>query len=115
MLENVCLADFVAYYERTFAKKYADCNPLVEVDGEGEEVLEDISPSDPIQHLPQRAARYRRRKFAKVLQWVHFQVETHRPDYFHELLLLFRPWRNEDSEVNVILKLFILMQMCTHS
>lgn len=103
-LESVCLADFIGYYERASTRQCADGNPVVstvEADGEGAEVIEEISCDDAMPNLPQKAGQYRRRRHAKVLRWVNYSIETSRPDYFRELLLLFKPWRDESSEINL--------------
>lgn len=79
ILKDLCLADFIAWY--TF-------NGKGEMDGAD---TEDKCRTD--------GGVLKKRREQKVLRFCNFNRFTHTADFFRERVMLFYPWRNEESEV----------------
>ncbi|XP_075158165.1 uncharacterized protein LOC142231442 [Haematobia irritans] len=123
-LENKCLADFAAEYHFSKNKpnrrqntvhdlndpaenpQYMDQDPLEE--DQGQEHTDDLEVMLDIQ-APLRQLKYFEQKDKSgymierikphVIRYRHYSVSTHRSDYFRELVMLYRPWRNEEVEL----------------
>lgn len=104
-MDNVCLADFVAWYTSTKpVQADKDSNPLLNTDGEALEYF-DPNGSDQAQssHLPLRCGRYRKNEWAKVIR---YHLPYHNPkvnptEFMRVMMLLFAPWRDEAVELEV--------------
>nr|XP_022311170.1 splicing regulatory glutamine/lysine-rich protein 1-like [Crassostrea virginica] len=109
-LEHWCLADFVSELEVTFPKEMQrefyeeenDDNPQVLVDN----LLSDcdnsdqdtFSDNDTVVHL-KNGIKIRRRKNKRVIRYVGYSQKTNSEEYYRERLLLYLPWRNENSDL----------------
>lgn len=78
-LENLCLADFVSWY--TF-------------NGTGE-----MHGQDTEKKFKTKGGVFTKRREQKVLRFCNFNRLTQTADFFRERVMLFYPWRNEESEV----------------
>lgn len=81
-LEEICLADFVAFY--TEDKRAQD-----DIDDD-----EEVGPNEE-----RRSARMKRRERARILRYRRYKLIQDEFNYYREQILLFSPWRNEEVEV----------------
>ena len=110
-MESVCLADFIACYnfkgkgksssgdegeadtiENIPAGEIADL--LIE-----DELDEDAETSGPTNKIKLDDGTLTRRKSPKVIRFCRFDVRREPVEFFRERLMLFKPWRNEQTEL----------------
>ena len=113
-LENVCLADFVAWYncirESSNAKKPTKCmsadNFLPENDFEAnsDDEQSDIEANSDVNfgqdefHL-RGGYKLVKRSVPKIIRSVRYNKNKHSENYFREQLMLYMPWRNEEEDL----------------
>ena len=109
-LENVCLADFVAWYncirESSNAKKPNKCMPadnfLPENEANSDDEQSDIKPNADVNfgqgefHL-RGGYKLVKRSVPKIIRSVRYNKNKHSENYFREQLMLYMPWRNEED------------------
>lgn len=112
VLEGICLADFVAWFQVKY-KKENERNTASTCDELPEDVADDICSDDAItistdscefaqSYLFRNGTEIIKRSKPQVLRWVNFDRETDSEKHYQELLMLFTPWRNEEKDlVNV--------------
>nr|XP_029725295.1 uncharacterized protein LOC115265171 [Aedes albopictus] len=88
-LDDVCLAEYAAYYFQTAKKTRRDKN--LDSDDEGNE---SNTEKDDIEN--------NRRRKARIVRHVRYTYEKDPDNFFREQLLLFLPWRNEEEEIESI-------------
>ncbi|KAJ8050617.1 hypothetical protein HOLleu_03886 [Holothuria leucospilota] len=97
-LDNLCLADFASWFEICYVRD--------ESISQGDDVNSDNDEQDNAYSFEELIATkgktyqhgcivYRRRKYQKVIRYVNFSIHQNPEDHYRELLMLFRPWRDE--------------------
>ena len=89
-MEDVCLADFAAWYEKDTCKK-AQKNFENEDEDEGSDV-------EMIENLPKQIL-YRRRGKAKIIRFPPFLKEIDPVNFYRSKVMLYHPWRDEQKEL----------------
>ncbi|XP_062598648.1 uncharacterized protein LOC134260084 [Saccostrea cucullata] len=99
-LENWCLADVVSELEVTFPKEMEkDVQEEVNEDDPEEDSQENIfSDQDILVHL-KNGIKIRRRKNKRVIRYVGYSQKTNSEQYYRERILLYLPWRNENTDL----------------
>jgi DNA replication protein DnaC len=94
VLENICLAEFMAYYNGIAGKPFIRCKKNDEEflpEQEKEQVDDDKLPeekqTDTINGL-------KKRKKPKIIRYVNYDVEVEPENHYRELLMLFHPYRD---------------------
>ena len=102
VLDKLCLAEFAAYYYKDYRKESdetSDAQPnvlTVEVIHTQHSVLQNISLPPEIT-LMNTKEKMKCRKVKAVIRY-HTHNKTKEPErYFHHLLMLYYPWRNESD------------------
>ncbi|XP_011214163.2 uncharacterized protein LOC105233708 [Bactrocera dorsalis] len=94
-LEELCLADFAAWFR--FSKTSRNISFNNEDYDEVEN--EDDTTAAPPMALKDGSGFLRKRKQALILRWKRFSVENSRADFFRETAMMFHPWRNKEAEL----------------
>ena len=111
-LENVCLADFVAWYnctrERSNAQKQTKCVPadnfLPENDFETDDEQNDTESNENVNfgqvelHL-RGGYKLVKRSVPKIIRSVRYNRNKDPENYCREQLMLYMPWRNEEEDL----------------
>jgi hypothetical protein len=100
LLEDICLAEFAAWYTYSSRK----CN---RTDMEIEDVLEvkDEECSDEQFELPKflrlkdKSGYIRKRKVQRIIRFRRYGEKEDPENYFREQIMLYHPWRDEDQEI----------------
>ncbi|XP_055612183.1 uncharacterized protein LOC129758647 [Uranotaenia lowii] len=92
-LQNICLAEYAAFYFKTKGKRRPDKNRSEISDEE-----EDIEETEVDRENP----NHKRRKIARILRYNRYKIEQDPDNYYREQLLLFYPWRNEINEIETV-------------
>lgn len=103
-MSNICLADFLACYDRKASKNEpaedADDNPLITACGEPPETYEpsghDIHANNKHAHGPYKACRH-----AKTLRYRIPDRDSYPYEHMRAAMLLFLPWRDEAAEIEL--------------
>lgn len=90
-LESICLAEFVAWYN------YNSKQTITKDDNIDEDDIE-MSDKQVFKLLNCKGSIVKRTK-AKVIRYRRFNEEQEPDEYFREMLMLFMPWRNEQSDL----------------
>ena len=99
-LENWCLADYISQLDiicpndDSAAKKEEDVNDDREIENDSEEFDDDLTVNT-LKH----GIKIRRRQNNKILRYVRFSKKSDEENHFREKLLLFLPWRKEDTDL----------------
>lgn len=99
-LQNWCLADYVSQLDITYPEQnlledmddHNDDQHLTEIDNEC------LNENDTIMTLKD-GITIRRRKTNKVIRYVRFNKKTDEENHCREKLLLFHPWKNEETDL----------------
>jgi len=102
-LETNSLAEFAAYY--TFSSKKRLAN--VRVDQEEPENIEDlihVEDETCLRFLPlkDKSGYVRKRKMARIIRFRRYGEALEPINYYREQLMLYKPWRDEESELLAI-------------
>ncbi|XP_062614791.1 uncharacterized protein LOC134276564 [Saccostrea cucullata] len=99
-LENWCLADVVSELEVTFPKEMEkDVREEVNDDDPELDSQQNIfSDQDVLVHL-KNGIKIRRRKNKRVIRYVGYSQKTNSEQYYRERILLYLPWRNENTDL----------------
>ena len=94
-MENVCLVEFVALYEKVSNSKKKEIQvqsiPRVNEDDETHEVEEEQRP------LKNTYQKYRKGKQRHIIRSVHFNPDTDAEKFYRELIMLYHPCRYEEN------------------
>jgi PIF1-like helicase len=107
-LNNICLAEFVAFY--TFTKNGNSCDQgnddihndqqQMDIDEENIDLTQEPSRSKmKIFDLKDKSGKITQRTISKVIRYCKFNKIEDASNYYREMILLFFPWRNEIDEV----------------
>ncbi|XP_061393643.1 uncharacterized protein LOC133329165 [Musca vetustissima] len=94
-LEHICLADFAANYK--YSKSRRSNNR--EADYEEQDPEENAEQILRIFKLKDNSGFVQEKIKPHVIRYRRYNVNTHRSDYFRELVMLFHPWRNEELDL----------------
>ncbi|XP_037820089.1 uncharacterized protein LOC119609402 [Lucilia sericata] len=94
-LDSLCLADFAAYYKfsRT-ARNVQNEETYNEHDEQDENEF-----SGRFLRLKDNSGFIKKKTKPNVIRYRRYNVNTHRSDYFRELVMLYHPWRNEEVDI----------------
>ncbi|KAI8116853.1 ATP-dependent DNA helicase PIF1 [Lucilia cuprina] len=94
-LDSLCLADFAAFYKflRT-ARNIQNDETYNEHEDQEENEL-----SGRFLRLKDNSGFIKKKTKPNVIRYRHYNVNTHRSDYFRELVMLYHPWRNEEIDI----------------
>ena len=99
-LENWCLADYISQLDIIYpnddsaAKKGEDVNDDREIESDSEEFDDDLTVI-----TLKNGIKIRCRQNNKILRYVRFSKKSDEENHFCEKLLLFLPWRKEDTDL----------------
>ena len=85
--------------KRAKRKKYAAGDDLLEIEYEEDttdfqaDQFEDLELA--YSYVFRNGTEIVQKKCPNILRWVHFDIETDSENHYRELLMLFKPWRNE--------------------
>ena len=99
-LENLTPADWAAWYDNCSSKPYVKETHEIDIDGLPlEKYIDDEQNDDDDEFVKTTNGKTRRRSKARVLRSV-WSIEQKEPEkHYRELLMLFTPWRNEETEL----------------
>lgn len=98
-LEHLTLADWAAWYDST-GKPYV--KPTHEKDADGfqsERFVDHFQNDDDEFHDKCEKKSTKKRTKARIIRSVWFNKEAEPEKHFRELLMLFTPWRNEETDL----------------
>lgn len=105
-MEDVTLAEFIAFYEKKQRQKgpsaksvnmndfhtEADCD---NDDDESDDVIQE--EENPQGRIMDEGPMYRRKQHANIIRPVHFNPDFDPEKYYRELIMLYTPWRDENA------------------
>jgi len=98
-LESLCLVEFAAWF------KFSKLNARSEQSNEEYDEPIDFDADEENNVAAQSyqmldgTGRVKRRNHALILRWVRFSLSSSPSDYFREHVMLFFPWRSEETEL----------------
>ena len=100
-VENLCLAEFAAYYYKDYKKdniETIDAQPEILMDStiEAQHCI-DIQTLPKVIRLMNTNEKMNRRKIKAVIRYHRPNKRKEPEQYFHHLLMLYYPWRDETS------------------
>ncbi|XP_061391279.1 uncharacterized protein LOC133326674 [Musca vetustissima] len=95
-LEDLCLADFAANYKYSRTRRNNASTGDYEEHDDHEENSEQTLR---IFQLKDNSGFIQEKVKPHVIRYRRYNVNTHKSDYFRELMMLFYPWRNEDVDL----------------
>ena len=99
-LENLTLADWAAGYDYCSSKPYVKKPHEIDIDGRPlEKYIDDEQNDDDDEFVKTTNSKTRRRSKARVLRSVWFNKQKEPEKHHRELLMLFTPWRNEETDL----------------
>ncbi len=111
ILENLCLADFIAKYNYS-TKEPNIINPKIEnSDDENSDdnlktLFNDDMVYDTSHHTHSKIYRLKNndgfikeRKLNRIIRFVNYNIEQDEDNFFREQVMLFLPWRNEQLDI----------------
>lgn len=110
-LENWCLGDYVSQLDVVFPPKNVSMSSRLETnDDEKHESENEQSESDNESEFNddstlivlKNGIKIKRRRTPRVIRYVRFNLKTDPDNYYREKLMLFTPWRNECSDLDLI-------------
>jgi hypothetical protein len=106
-LESMCLSEFAQFYRLENVKSNEDDNPDADDDEEFHEYHEDaVDPEHKKITLENKLGTMVKRKYPCVLRTPKFSCIKEPEKYYHALLMLYLPWRNEENDLLKGLKSF---------
>jgi len=106
-LEHLTLADWAAWYD-TDAKPYNKQSKELDTDSFlletatnelNDDDYNDDDDDDDAHSKQKTSKKNKRRKKARIIRSVWFNKETEPEKHYHELIMLFTSWRNEDTDL----------------
>ena len=99
-LENLTLADWAAWYDNCSSKPYVKETHEIDIDGLPlEKYIDDEQNDDDDEFVKTTNSKTRRHSKARVLRNVWFNKQKEPEKHYRELLMLFTPWRNEETDL----------------
>ena len=97
-LENLTLADWAAWYDRT-EKPYVKQTNEVDFDGLPlETFIDDNKIEDKnVECTKNSCSKTKKRTKARIIRSVWYNKEAEPEKHYWELMMLFTPWRNEET------------------
>lgn len=95
MLEGLCLAELISFYNLTFKSQNTPDEQENNTDEEDNTVTYNKSDMDECFYVGN--LKYQKRKKPKVIRFVNIKKEVDSENHFRELILLFYPWRKEQD------------------
>ena len=92
-LEDICLADFASMYD------YTKCRSSEATMEQEEEQMVKDSATGKVFVLKKNKGFIRLRKTAKIIRYRRYQKEKEPVNFYREKLMLYVPWRNEDTDL----------------
>ncbi|CAH0384822.1 unnamed protein product [Bemisia tabaci] len=99
-LEALCLAKFASLYNYRKNRPPRNSKSINE-DGSGDEwdfEIEEGIVNNVWLPLKNNCGFIRKREIGKVIRYVRFNKECHEDDYYRENLMLYLPWRDENTD-----------------
>jgi DNA replication protein DnaC len=103
-MENVTLAEFIAFYEKKQRQKGPSAKSVSEKDVHTEADCDNDDDDDVVQEEenPQgkvidEGPMYRRKQHANIIRPVHFNPDFDPEKYYRELIMLYTHWRDENT------------------
>ena len=101
-LEHLTLADWAAWYDCR-GKPFIKQSNELDTDGLPSEKFNDENHNDDdddSDHLISKtSSKIKRRTKSRIIRSVWFNKESHPEKHYHELLMLFTSWRNEETDL----------------
>ena len=98
ILRNICLAEYVAYYDGlgSYEKsvKKMDIDEEFAPEKESEQIDDDLPPAE---ETTEKKQGLKKRKKPRIIRYVNFNRDTHEEEHYRELLMLFYPYSNLDN------------------
>ena len=102
-LNNWCLADYVSRLEIVYPKEHISddsCDQDINDDDYDEETTADeLFNDDKTIVVLKNGIKIRKRQTGQIIRYVRFNKKSDEENHFREKLLLFLPWRNEDTDL----------------
>lgn len=93
-LENCSLAEFAAQYRINMPK-----DRTYEAADEGQTDVEDQTNDEDMVIPLKNGGSIKRRRIARILRYVNYNIRTNMELHYRERLMLFLPWRNEERDL----------------
>ena len=102
-MQNITLADWAAWYDSCVKKGYRKTNKKCDVvnlllENEEEENGDELLDNNPGVSST-RSKELKKRTQARIIRSVWFNKEAQPENHYRELLMLFTPWRNEETDL----------------
>ena len=102
-IEHYCLADYASELQIVYPKDEASKQCIEEENKTGDDNVNDSDTEtmDETQTIIKliNGMTIRRRKSKKVIRYVRFNRQTDSENFYRERLMLFHPWRNEQTDL----------------
>lgn len=98
--ENICLADFVALYN--FRGKNSSISDESNENFQDEIVIGDLEVEENRNSIIVSDGVLRRRKNPKIIRFCRYNAVKDPDNFYRERLMLFKPWRNENQELEEV-------------
>ena len=98
-LNSWCLADYVSQLDISFPKQDLEDDAQENADNVENEHFDDQENFDSTILKLRNGMTIRRRKNPKIIRYVRFNKKADPENYYREKLLLFTPWRNEETDL----------------
>ena len=99
-LENLTLADWAARYDRT-EKQFVKQTNEIDVDGlPSETFIDDNKIEDNnVECTKNTCSKTKKRTKARIIRSVWYNKEAEPEKHYWDLMMLFTPWRNEETDL----------------
>ena len=103
-LQNITLADWAAWYD-SCGKAYQNTPAKLDIDHLPNETLildendDELSDNDNTDNCKTKITNVKKRTNARIIRSVWFSREAEPEKHFRELIMLFTPWRNEETDL----------------
>ena len=100
-LENLTLADWVAWYDNCSSKPHVKETHEIDIDGLPLQKYTDDEQNDDDddEFVKTTGSKIKRCSKARVLRSVWFNKQKEPEKHYRELSMLFTPWRNEETDL----------------
>ena len=96
-LENVCLADFAAWYNYVRDKKANVEKTNLYDENTEDDVINDLDEIQQKEYPVKGGMKFVKRKKAKIIRSVRYNEDHDPENYYREQLMLYTTWRNENK------------------
>ncbi|MEW8547603.1 MAG: AAA family ATPase [Candidatus Thiodiazotropha sp.] len=99
-LDNICLADFAAYYTYSRSKKNSEFNEDVNTDVDQDcEQIDEVATFPKTIILQNSGTKLTKRARPAIIRTHQFSQDRQEEQFHHSKLLLYYPWRNEEIDL----------------